>query len=286
MDFFKKNKILTILLLILSFYLYTNYFFLIEKNPKVDKDSPTYINDLYASDERIYNTYLDSTEKKIYKKLVDASLNHKGTVKTIINNKESSVMDVYNAILVDHPELLNFGSLAYQYDNLGNYEITVSSATPIEFLTRINISRIERMIYKIKKETQNMRENGKIRYVYDWIGKNTKYDKTFTSMSKNQSIYNVFINKNAVCAGFAKASQIIFQNIGIESYGVLGETTGAHMWNIVKYKGKYYFFDATVAASIKQDSKYYYDGLKQTQMEDYIMDNPEWYPKVEKTNME
>ena len=55
MKFFKDNKILTIILLILSFYLYNNYFILIEPNSKVDKNSRTYINDLYASDERIYN---------------------------------------------------------------------------------------------------------------------------------------------------------------------------------------------------------------------------------------
>ena len=48
MTFFKSNKILTIVLLILSFYLYNTYFFLIEKNPYVDKKSSTYINDLYA----------------------------------------------------------------------------------------------------------------------------------------------------------------------------------------------------------------------------------------------
>lgn len=64
MTFFKSNKILTIVLLILSFYLYNTYFFLIEKNPYVDKKSSTYINDLYASDERIYNNFLNTTEKK------------------------------------------------------------------------------------------------------------------------------------------------------------------------------------------------------------------------------
>ena len=65
MQFFKSNKVLTIILLILSFYLYNNYLFLIEKNPMVDRKSSTYVNDLYASDERIYNNYLDKTEKKI-----------------------------------------------------------------------------------------------------------------------------------------------------------------------------------------------------------------------------
>lgn len=286
MRFFKENKILSILLLLLSFCLYNNYFILVEPNPKVDKKSPTYINDLYASDERIYNDYLDTTEKIIYKKLVSASKNHIPTIyfKSITNKLD--VEKIYSAILVDHPELLNFGSLSYKYSTAGDYEITINSATPLRLLTALNMSRIQRIIQKIKEDTKDLNDYGKIKYVYNWIGKKTKYDRTFTYMSKNQSAYNVFINKNAVCAGFAKASQIIFQNIGIESYGVSGNTTGPHMWNIIKYKGKYYYFDSTIAASISDTSEHYYDGLKQTTMKEYKMSNPEWYPEIETTNME
>lgn len=285
MTFFKSNKILTIVLLILSFYLYNTYFFLIEKNPYVDKKSSTYINDLYASDERIYNNFLNTTEKKIYRELVKGTKIYNGKINIQITDEETSVEKVLDAIKVDHPELLNFGSVTYSWDNDGNYKIKVNNATII-LLEQINISRIERIVYRIKEETKNMSDYEKIKYVYEWMGENSDYDRSFTYMAKNQSAYNVFINKNAVCAGFAKASQIIFQNIGIESYGVSGNTTGPHMWNIIKYKGKYYYFDSTVAASISDTSEHYYDGLKQTTMKEYKMSNPEWYPEIETTNME
>ncbi len=284
MTFFKSNKILTIVLLILSFYLYNTYFFLIEKNPYVDKKSSTYINDLYASDERIYNNFLNTTEKKIYRELVKGTKIYNGKINIQITDEETSVEKVLDAIKVDHPELLNFGSVTYSWDNDGNYKIKVNNATII-LLEQINISRIERIVYRIKEETKNMSDYEKIKYVYEWMGENSDYDRSFTYMAKNQSAYNVFINKNAVCAGFAKASQMIFQNIGIESYGVSGNTTGPHMWNIIKYKGKYYFFDSTVATSVPRTSKRYYNGLKQTTMDDYKMDNPEWYPEIETTDM-
>ena len=284
MTFFKSNKILTIVLLILSFYLYNTYFFLIEKNPYVDKKSSTYINDLYASDERIYNNFLNTTEKKIYRELVKGTKIYNGKINIQITDEETSVEKVLDAIKVDHPELLNFGSVTYSWDNDGNYKIKVNNATII-LLEQINISRIERIVYRIKEETKNMSDYEKIKYVYEWMGENSDYDRSFTYMAKNQSAYNVFINKNAVCAGFTKASQIIFQNIGIESYGVSGNTTGPHMWNIIKYKGKYYFFDSTVATSVPRTSKRYYNGLKQTTMDDYKMDNPEWYPEIETTDM-
>ena len=284
MTFFKSNKILTIVLLILSFYLYNTYFFLIEKNPYVDKKSSTYINDLYASDERIYNNFLNTTEKKIYRELVKGTKIYNGKINIQITDEETSVEKVLDAIKVDHPELLNFGSVTYSWDNDGNYKIKVNNATII-LLEQINISRIERIVYRIKEETKNMSDYEKIKYVYEWMGENSDYDRSFTYMAKNQSAYNVFINKNAVCAGFTKASQIIFQNIGIESYGVSENTTGPHMWNIIKYKGKYYFFDSTVATSVPRTSKRYYNGLKQTTMDDYKMDNPEWYPEIETTDM-
>ena len=125
----------------------------------------------------------------------------------------------------------------------------------------------------------------KVKYVYDWIGKNSTYDKVFTYASKNQSIYNVFMNKNAVCAGFAKASAVIFQNIGINSYTITGESTGPHMWNVVELDGKYYFYDSTVATSARnEETSWYYDGLKQEFMSTYSVDYPNWYPEIANDN--
>ena len=130
-----------------------------------------------------------------------------------------------------------------------------------------------------------MNEREKIEYVYDWVGRNNTYDDTFTWTAKNQSIYNVFIHNNAVCAGFAKTSQVIFQNIGVESYIIIGNTTGPHMWNIVRYGDKYYYYDSTVAASAhNQGESWYYNGLIQEKMNDYISAYVDWYPEVSKVN--
>jgi transglutaminase/protease-like cytokinesis protein 3 len=150
----------------------------------------------------------------------------------------------------------------------------------------IGILRVENRVSEIKEATKNMSDKKKIIYVYDWMGKNNYYDKVFMHDSKNQSIYNVFVRGNAVCAGFAKASQIIFSQIGIESYIIEGHSTGPHMWNVVKYKGKYYFFDSTVAVSINEGYKdYHYEGLNQAYLNSYTILNPDWYPEIERENM-
>ena len=292
MNFIRKHIILSIILIIFSFFVYDNFTRIVSGNKLVDKKSEYYVNNLYMSDQRIYNEYLNEREKKMYDLLLKATI--EGESEVIIklmefgckdaNDCNSLVWMANDAIVVDHPEILNYGWYDVDYSD-GIFKVIVKSAMTFPFLEPIFEARIERIIDDIKKETKNMSDKEKIRYVYNWMGNNTTYDKVFTEFSKNQSIYSVFMLNEAVCAGFAKASQVIFQNIGINSFGITGNTSGPHMWNVVEYDGKYYFFDSTVATSLKSSSEYYENGLKQEEMTDYIMDHPEWYPKIEEVGI-
>ena len=134
----------------------------------------------------------------------------------------------------------------------------------------------------IKKETKNMNDKEKIIYVYNYVASHN-YDKLFTYSSFNQSAYSFFTGGESVCAGFAKASQIIFQNIGIKSYLVLSTN---HMWNYVEYEGKYYIFDATVGTSFRdKTNSMYYDGLGRTTTGVFEGLYYDFYPKVESTKL-
>lgn len=292
MRYFKRHKFISLILIALSVYLYINYTRIIEENPNIDKDSPAYINDIYMSDERIYNNYLSETEKIAYDELKDMFKKRQLKRELDINkyggksSKDIStdIMNAGRALLIDHPEMLQLSSYGYRYDDtMIQAKIEFAINNPI--MESLNTLRIRRIIDNIKRATKDMSDREKIKYVYEWIGDNNTYDELFTYTSKNQSIYNVFIKGNAVCAGFAKASQVIFQNIGIESMTITGESTGPHMWNIIKLDGKYYYYDSTYAASIKEkDNKNYYGGLKQEEMNSYIPDKPHWYPTIEKEN--
>ena len=57
-----------------------------------------------------------------------------------------------------------------------------------------------------------------------------------------RSIYGVFVNKRAVCAGYAKATQYLLNLCGIECAYVTSDT---HAWNLVKLEGDYYHLDTT-----------------------------------------
>lgn len=290
MRYFTRHKLLSIVLIFLSVYLYMNYTRIIEVNPKIDKLSPAYVNDIYMSDERIYNTYLNETEKLVYDELKNMFFERDIKRELDLNKYNgkstseisSAIMIAGRAMLLDHPEMLQFSSYGYSYDDT-MVEAKVEFAINNPVMEELNTLKIRRIIDKIKKETKDMSDREKIKYVYEWIGDNNTYDELFTYTSKNQSIYNVFIKGNAVCAGFAKASQVIFQNIGIESMTITGESGGPHMWNIIKIDEKYYYYDSTWAASIQdKDNKHYYGGLIQEEMNYYVPDHPEWYPTIEK----
>lgn len=285
-----KKIMLTLLLLWAIYYSYNNYFRSVKINSKINRDSEHYINDLYQTDAKFYNQ-LNSAEKKLFKKFVEHYENLDSKVKINFNTYgcqdfskcNVSLTKVYNALWIDHPELLQVTSLHYRYAT-ESPEVTfyLEPLSKFKLFHHLKVRKTQRIIEDIRKETENMTDYEKIIYVYEWMGDNAKYDYAFTYSSKNQSAYNSLVKGKGVCASFAKASQLIFQNIGIESQIVRGYADGDHMWNLVKYNGKYYQFDPTVSAGRKKDSPYYYDGLIQKQFSNYSMENAELHPKLAK----
>ncbi|MBO5867700.1 MAG: hypothetical protein J6Q54_02180, partial [Oscillospiraceae bacterium] len=67
-----------------------------------------------------------------------------------------------------------------------------------------------------------------------------------------RTICGVFLNRKAVCEGYARAMQYLLQKCGVEcaeAAGFIrkanGENAGGHAWNIVKLDGDYYYLDTT-----------------------------------------
>ena len=293
MKFFKKHIILTAFLIGLSFFIYWNFTKINSYERNINTKDKHFINELYRSDDRVYNNYLTDKQQKMYDYLI--RLSKKYTPSDVMDIDEFGCSDYLEcantlivateALWVDHPELMNFATWTWQYSN-NELKLRMIYAYPFPTNDIIGTLRIENIVSQIKEATKDMTDKEKIIYVYDWMGKHNYYDKMFMTDSKNQSIYNSFVKGNAVCAGFAKSSQIIFSQIGIESYIVSGTSTGPHMWNIVKYEDKYYFFDSTVAVSIDEGNEnWHYKGLKQDYLKSFRMDYPTWYPTIEETNM-
>ena len=84
-----------------------------------------------------------------------------------------------------------------------------------------------------------------VAYVYKWMLTYCNYN---TNSAYNQNIDSVFVRRNSVCTGYAKAAQYLFKLLGIESRLVFGRLNndkedGRHCWNIVCIEGRYYHLD-------------------------------------------
>ena len=83
----------------------------------------------------------------------------------------------------------------------------------------------------------------KIKYVFETLVDRTQYD---LGASDNQNIYSVFGNWTSVCAGYAKATKYLLDQMGVDSIYVTGNAEGeSHAWNIVSCEGRYYCVDTT-----------------------------------------
>jgi len=159
--------------------------------------------------------------------------------------------DVYHAVktvMRDNPDIFWF-SHQWEYDENKN---------TIHFFYNISLERsnkAEKQIEDVVKndfnidfvKTLSIKEQ--VMYVYKWIALYCKYD---IYSAYNQTIYSVFVYRNSVCTGIAKAAQYLFQLLGIESRLVFGklknsEPKSRHCWLIVNVEGNWYHFDPTFA---------------------------------------
>ena len=242
------------------------------------QDSAAYVNDLYKSDEYFKKNVLKEEEYYIYNKIMEGTMEDLSTVEFQCSGDCTETFNkAYYALYLDHPELISFlGIRSYSFQNntisYRNYENLG------KLKAYFGAKRIEREMENIRNDVKGMSEKDKILFVYDYVASHN-YDRFFTFSGSNQSAYSFFTKKSSVCAGFAKASQLIFQNIGVNSYLVLSSD---HMWNYVEYKGKYYIFDATVGTSYyeKKNSRYY-EGLGRTTTGATTGMFSEFYPEIE-----
>ena len=280
-----KRRIIIYFVLVIIFTLYNFYFRPIKGNPLITseyKKSEAYINNLYKSDEYFKKSLLNEDSYYIYEELIDASLSDKSKVKIKCSNDcQNDFRNSYYALYLDHPELISFVGIGYyniangyiEFENYGNLS---------QIKTFFGTRRIDRELDIIRSETKDMTDKEKIIYVYDYVASHN-YDKIFKFTKSNQSAYSFFTGGNSVCAGFAKASQLIFQYIGIKSYLVMSTT---HMWNYVEYEGKYYVYDATMGASLNdKSSAHFYDGLGTTTINSATGMYSNLYPKIEQTKL-
>lgn len=93
--------------------------------------------------------------------------------------------------------------------------------------------------------------------LYEFMIKNIHY----VHSADDQNMISAVLTRRAVCTGFVKTYQYLLNQYGIESVAVTGFTREgiAHMWNLVKIDGRYYYTDVTYGQVNSTDTETNYD---------------------------
>ncbi len=204
--------------------------------------------------EYFYYSRLTPTKQEVYTQMLEAVKNHEQ--KIIVSGCEfKDVEQVWHAILYDHPELFWFRSFS-MLDN----EVTLIYGASAEEVATLQ-KRIDEEAAKYLADIDDtmsaydvaVRLHIKIinSVDYDTIALNKEKQEGGPETEKIdyiRSICGVFIDKKAVCAGYASALQYLLQKCGIEAAyaaGIVKKSGGGHAWVVTKIDGDYYYIDST-----------------------------------------
>ncbi len=160
----------------------------------------------------------------------------------------NAVEKVSSCVLLDHPEIFYTDGYAYeQYMFAGTIQKIAYSPNYIMSADQISQNRaiIDQVVENYLAELpQNATDYDKVKYVYEMVILNTEYN---LEAPDNQNICSVFLGRESVCLGYAKAVQYLLQQLNVEATVVTGSvlTGESHAWNLVKVNGQYYYLDAT-----------------------------------------
>ncbi len=192
----------------------------------------------------IYYSFLSVEEKALYRQLYTNVLEYNEVIKPSVRVKTNQLKIVIESLYNDHPELFYLDTnYLYKYDNYNNcIEITLKYndlINNIDYNKRVFNKYLDKIVNKaLEYKTDYERE----KYVYNYLINNVSYN---TKSSLNQSSYSAIVLGKSVCAGYARAFQLIMQKLNIPTYYVLGYAKEDHAWNIVKLGNEYYNVDLT-----------------------------------------
>lgn len=126
------------------------------------------------------------------------------------------------------------------------------------------ISKTKALAQDIYSEiiTDKMTNDEKLEAIYKYITTTVKYDYRYynapdTMPYESTTAYGAYKFKTAICGGCSWSIKMLVELAGIECYNVAGTmyTGEYHMWNFIKYKGDFRYFDATwdLGASSEDD---------------------------------
>ena len=216
-------------------------------------------------EEQYYYQYHTEEEQLIYREIYQGLLNQEEefVVHGVDGEKTNEIL---YTVLYDFPELFwtdgEVTSTGYSFPEHvvvePTYVCTKEERASREKELQTNA---QQMIQTIPTEATDYQ---KIKYVYEYVINQVEY---VDEAPDNQNIYSSLVRKQSVCAGYAKETQYLLEQMGIPCIYVVGDATNnegteAHAWNIVLCDGKYYHVDTTWGDPVYAEDDTYKDDVK------------------------
>ncbi len=227
-----------------------------------------------------YYGQLNQEQKEIYQELYEhfyeadesgcqlqSGASNEGNLEAYAEQYVRNVHIAYSALINDNPAFYWNGTLTilkqgekqyFQNDwhltKIYGFQLSLDAYTKHTVSEKNKFQRaFQKAVKKIKSRAGKKPSKIKlIKEINRWIGNQTAYVKKIKK--NNQYIHNaygVFVKKKAVCDGYSMAFKLLCDYFKIPCMVVYGyvadssEKMTPHMWNIVRFRKKWYYVDTT-----------------------------------------
>lgn len=249
----KKGKAVLIIIIALLLAMIGGVLYVIssrdqERLKKEEAENTIPFKDSY----RYFRDTLSGRQLEIYDILLTGIVNHKEEI-FLEPEDEELIHDTVRKLVPDNPDcfwfLGKYKLVRYVYYTYGNIDIqpeyTMNTA-----LSEHYQGVVDDYVATIEKNTEGMTDYQKVKYAYEYIIENSKYDLSV----EDQSCLSIITKGKSTCAGYTTTLSTVLNRLGIPTTICLGYALERpHSWNLVKLNGNWYHVDATFGDPIIED---------------------------------
>ena len=154
-----------------------------------------------------------------------------------VDRDETSM--VYRLVMADHPE---FFWLANGISMSGYVGEIISVLTHVPADVADLTEALDARVAELTADLEGKSDYEKSLILHDRVADAVVY----AAGPNHQTVVGSLLDGVSVCAGYARAYQLLMQTVGIPTFYVSGESKGVgHAWNLVKLDGEWYYTDVT-----------------------------------------
>lgn len=198
--------------------------------------------------ERYYYHTLSKDAKIAYTRILNAIADHPEEIE-IPPLDEETFSEMFQALSYDNPSLLCMENESELVTRGAKAYFCPQYRTDAE-TCRAETDALLSAAQEVLKQAQGLATDyDKELFFHDYICQTVDY--TLENDDVGYSAYDALVSKTAVCEGYSRALQLLFDLSGIPNLLVTGVSVNdagereGHMWNLVSIGGAYYHVDAT-----------------------------------------